>query len=107
LEIKPGFNPIVLAKYSIEEGNKLRTVFPVLGITQIVYLEITPEGLKDEDGTIYYSTANYEEARRAVLAVLTEKRYTTNLSHLLQMLNMTWNIGYNPPRKVRKIWKLN
>ena len=64
LEYKESSTPNIVAKYTIEEGDKLRVVIQFLGTTQAMYYKIVQEGLKAGDGTILYSTKYYEKERK-------------------------------------------
>ncbi len=103
LEFSKGSDPIILSKYTIEDGNKFRVVFNSLGMTQVVYFEITPEGLKDEDGTIYYSTANYEEARKKdyeiKLSIEKAKREARTANFAYQEVTRKWTQVENQLRR--------
>jgi len=59
LELRNGSDNIICS-YS-EQDNKLRAVVNVLGTTKAKYFDITPEGLVDEDGNIYYEPKTYQK----------------------------------------------
>ncbi len=59
LEIREGGQNIV-CKYTKQDG-KLRVVVNALGTTTAKYFNMTPQGLVDEDGDIYYEPATYEK----------------------------------------------
>ena len=59
LEIREGGQNIV-CKYTKQDG-KLRVVVSALGTTTAKYFNMTPQGLVDEDGDIYYEPATYEK----------------------------------------------
>lgn len=59
LEIREGGQNLV-CKYTKQDG-KLRVVVSTHGITTAMYFNMTPQGLVDEDGDIYYEPATYEK----------------------------------------------
>lgn len=59
LEIREGGQNIV-CKYTKQDG-RLRVVVSALGTTTAKYFNMTPQGLVDEDGDIYYEPATYEK----------------------------------------------
>jgi hypothetical protein len=59
LEIRQGGENLV-CKYTKQDG-RLRVVVNALGTTTAKYFNMTPEGLVDEDGDIYYEPGTYEK----------------------------------------------
>ena len=60
LEIREGGQNIV-CKYTKQDG-RFRVVINALGTTTARYFNLTPDGLVDEDGRIFYEPAAYEKA---------------------------------------------
>ena len=59
LEIREGGQNIV-CKYTKQDG-RLRVVVNAMGTTTAKYFNMTPQGLVDEDGDIYYEPATFEK----------------------------------------------
>ena len=59
LEIRQGGENLV-CKYT-KQDNKLRVIVNALGTTTAKYFDLTPQGLVDEDGDIFYEPANYDK----------------------------------------------
>lgn len=59
LEIREGGQNIV-CKYTKQDG-RLRVVVSALGTTTAKYFNMTPQGLVDEDGDVYYEPATYDK----------------------------------------------
>lgn len=70
LEIRQGGENLV-CKYTKQDG-RLRVVMNALGTTTAKYFNMTPEGLVDEDGDIYYSPESYEKAYLQTLRLQAE-----------------------------------
>jgi hypothetical protein len=78
LELNEGGTNLI-CKYS-KEGDKLRVVLNVMGTTQAVYYQITPQGLRGSDGTVLYEPSQYQTVMNQINAQRRQAHLNSMLS---------------------------
>lgn len=68
----------LLCEYS-REGDRVRVVLAVFGTKQVAYLTIIPDGLREEDGTVFYNPKRYEAVMAQVKAARRQKELDDQL----------------------------